>query len=148
MEEINEICKTESDEATEVVEMINDFLIDGYNFKHKHQYLYVRSEVKKCEERFVENFVYCNHNIVYIPEQEKEIAIPEHIGIVTTELRSEIAQDTLLYLEQKYSDQIKNRGKAYDESLPLGEHSTSRGHVIHSMGWYKEYLKRQLGDEK
>jgi len=133
-----------NEEILLVVEMVATFEIDGYWFLHKHQYLYVSSEMRECEPRFVIDKPFCFHHLVYIPELDKEIAIPEHIGILTKELKTLQQQDTLFHLEQLYSDQIKERWEAYKALLPIGETDETRGNVVHRFGWYKEYLKKKL----
>jgi len=141
-----ELNNPNTDAPYYVVEMVNTFNIDDYWFLHRHQYVYVRSEVRDLEERFIDTFTKAMHHIVYVEETDKFYAIPESIGILTDRIKSEIAQNTILYLEKKYSDNIKDYWKAYKENLPIGETDETFGRAVHAMGWYKEALKRQKGE--
>lgn len=117
--ENNDCTNNPTGEKYYVVEMVNNFTISNYLLKKRHQYIYVRTEFRECEERFQVNYIGCDHHIIYIPEEDLEIPVPEHLGILTDEIKSEIAQDITRYLEQKYSDGINDRWKFYLEHFPI-----------------------------
>ena len=125
-----------------VVEMVGTLNFDGHWFLHRHQYPFVRSEMKEANPEYpnINNNPYYLYNIVYLEKEKVEVAIPAHIGILTDKLLTELEQDTLLYLREKYQDKVKNRLEEYKRSLPIGETDETFGHAIHKHGNIKEIL--------
>lgn len=139
----NVICPMPEEEKVLVVEMTNTFNIGGEWLKHKHQYYYVRSELRECEERFIIGFKSCIHHIIFY--KDKEIAVPEHIGILTDVIKSELEQDTLMYFREKYSDGIKHRWEFYKKYLPIDPSDDHRENAQHAWENYREYVEQKYG---
>jgi len=144
-QEDNKHCAIEEEGVYIVVEMMQTTNIDGMWFILHHQYPYLRTELRELDPRFANGFETCAHHIVII--DDKEYAIPEHVGANTTILKSEIQQDTKLFMEQYWRDQEKDKTRRNLKELPLWDTEESYSAPFYSGEAEKQRMLKEAGEE-
>jgi hypothetical protein len=140
-------CLNPEDGVYIVVEMVDTFNIDGFWFKRRHQYAYLRTEIKEVEDRFNVGFNACNHHVVIVDDTGKEYFIPEHIGVLTKELKSEIQQDIALWMEQYNRDQEKDKTRRNLRELPVWDTEETYSAPFYSGEIEKQRMLKEAGEE-
>ena len=138
-------CTPEEEGVYIVIEMMQTANIDGMWFIIHHQYPYLRTERRELDPRFANGFQTCDHHIAII--DGKEYAIPEHVGANTTILKSEIQQDTRLFMEQYWRDQEKDKTRRNLEELPVWDTEETYCAPFYSGEAEKQRMLREAGEE-
>lgn len=142
----NDDCVT-PDESVKyiVIEIMATINIDGYWFKRNHQYPYLRSEKRTVLPEHNIGFNTCTHHITEI--DGKEYAIPEHIGVATTVLKSEIQQDIMKWIEFYYRDNTKDKTRRYLRDLPVWDTEETYSAPFYSGELQKQIMLKKAGEE-